>query len=220
MPAGTWRCCGRLTDLRDLGADLKILGFSKAELGAALRGSALWRLTDEDAVPELPEAPVAIWATSGSSAPIALPAAIVRCPDRPAIDQPRYTQSHGQRSALLAWPTSRTGAADRGLGDTWRKGEVLNDDRADGARPGRSFLAPSPMSGMRPFTQRKSFVRACAPRVFPSVPRFSGPSRASSSAAAIITGSMSLLVWGAQQGQLDRRPQADDALADRRQGRF
>jgi DNA modification methylase len=48
-----------LADLRDLGCDLKTLGFTKAELGAALRGVADDGLTDEDDIPRPPEAPVA-----------------------------------------------------------------------------------------------------------------------------------------------------------------
>jgi hypothetical protein len=49
-----------LTDLKDMGFDLDLTGFSTEEIEALLAPAGTEGLTDEDAVPEVPEAPVTV----------------------------------------------------------------------------------------------------------------------------------------------------------------
>ena len=49
-----------LTDLKDMGFDLDLTGFSTNEIEALLAPAGTEGLTDEDAVPEVPEAPVTV----------------------------------------------------------------------------------------------------------------------------------------------------------------
>jgi hypothetical protein len=49
-----------LTDLKDMGFDLDLTGFSTDEIDALLAPTGTEGLTDEDAVPEVPEAPVTV----------------------------------------------------------------------------------------------------------------------------------------------------------------
>jgi ParB-like chromosome segregation protein Spo0J len=49
-----------LTDLKDMGFDLDLTGFSTDEIAALLAPVSTEGLTDEDAVPEVPEAPVTV----------------------------------------------------------------------------------------------------------------------------------------------------------------
>jgi len=49
-----------LTDLKDMGFDLDLTGFSTEEIEALLAPTGTEGLTDEDAVPEVPEAPVTV----------------------------------------------------------------------------------------------------------------------------------------------------------------
>ena len=49
-----------LTDLRDMGFDLDLTGFSTDEIEALLAPTGTEGLTDEDAVPDVPEAPVTV----------------------------------------------------------------------------------------------------------------------------------------------------------------
>ena len=49
-----------LTDLKDMGFDLDLTGFSTDEIEALLAPTGTEGLTDEDAVPEVPEAPVTV----------------------------------------------------------------------------------------------------------------------------------------------------------------
>ena len=49
-----------LTDLKDMGFDLDLTGFSTDEIEALLAPAGTEGLTDEDAVPEVPEAPVTV----------------------------------------------------------------------------------------------------------------------------------------------------------------
>ena len=49
-----------LTDLKDIGFDLDLTGFSTDEIEALLAPAGTEGLTDEDAVPEVPEAPVTV----------------------------------------------------------------------------------------------------------------------------------------------------------------
>jgi hypothetical protein len=78
-----------------------------------------------------------------------------------------------------------------GVNRSSRVGKVRNDENANWQQAWRYSPAPSPTSGMAPFTQPRS-PRAWLNRALLSVLRSSGPRRGWSSGVATITGSTSL----------------------------
>jgi DNA modification methylase len=119
-----------LADLRGLGADLSLLGFSQNEVAALLVDETAG-LTDPDAVPEVPAEPVAragdVWrlgrhrlVCGDSTAPEAAEAALDGVRPHLMVTDPPYGVEYD--------PAWRNRA---GLGTTARTGKVANDDRAD-----------------------------------------------------------------------------------------
>lgn len=120
-----------LQDLSALGCDLKMLGFSKAELATALSGHPAAGLTDEDDVPEAPDTAVAkvgdLWILGdhriacGDCTEAALVAKLLdgAAPNLMVTDPP-YGVDYDP-----GWRN------DRGISNSRRKGKVLNDGQAD-----------------------------------------------------------------------------------------
>ncbi len=119
-----------LADLREIGADLELIGFGEDEL-AALFASPVSGLTDPDAVPEAPAQPVTlsgdVWLLGrhrlvcGDSTDADTVAKVLNgvTPHLMATDPPYGVEYD---------PAWRNRA---GLGNTARVGKVENDDRAD-----------------------------------------------------------------------------------------
>lgn len=120
-----------LTDLSVLGADLAVLGFTKAELAKALTPASAGGLTDDDESPELSEKPVTvvgdIWLAGphrigcGDSTNATAVTALLggRSPGLMVTDPPygvNYDPEWRHRS---------------GINRSARRGKVLNDDQAD-----------------------------------------------------------------------------------------
>ena len=84
-----------LTDLKDMGFDLDLTGFSTDEIEALLAPTGTEGLTDEDAVPEVPEAPVTVlgdvWLLGKHR---------VMCGDSTSIDAVEKLMD-GQKAALM-----------------------------------------------------------------------------------------------------------------------
>ena len=84
-----------LTDLKDMGFDLDLTGFSTDEIEALLAPTGTEGLTDEDAVPEVPEAPVTVlgdvWILGKHR---------VMCGDSTSIDAVEKLMD-GQKAALM-----------------------------------------------------------------------------------------------------------------------
>lgn len=120
-----------LRDLRDLGADLQVLGFSENELARALNGGISTGLTDEDDVPEAPVEAVSrlgdIWV---------LGAHRVLCGD--ATRREDVAALLGGVSPLLMVTDPPYGVEydpewrhRLGVNSSPRTGKVLNDERTD-----------------------------------------------------------------------------------------
>ncbi|MBL6081581.1 site-specific DNA-methyltransferase [Belnapia sp. T18] len=119
-----------LADLRGMGADLSLIGFSEGELTSLLvEGTA--GLTDPDAVPEVPAEPVTrpgdVWllgrhrlVCGDSTTPEAVEAALGSVRPHLMVTDPPYGVEYD--------PAWRNRA---GLSTTRRTGAVANDDRAD-----------------------------------------------------------------------------------------
>jgi len=121
-----------LRDLASMGADLKIIGFTKAELAAALRGEAASGLTDEDQAPPPPEKPVARFGDEWR-----LGAHRVACGD--STDERTVRQVLAGSAPPRLMVTDPPYGVDYdpewrqrlGVNDSKRTGKVLNDSRAD-----------------------------------------------------------------------------------------
>lgn len=111
-----------LQDLKGLGVDLSILGFTNEELSRALSGDPEQGLTDEDQVPEIAEAPVTrsgeIWclgkhriACGDSTDPACVDALLQGTAPQLMVTDPPYGRAGVNRSR--------------------RTGKVANDQRAD-----------------------------------------------------------------------------------------
>jgi DNA modification methylase len=123
-----------LRDLAGLGADLSVLGFTDKELKDALKPEVSPGLTDEDAVPELPQAPVTqpgdIWqlgphrVACGDCTNAAAVAALLG-DHKPSlmVTDPPYGVAYD--------PTWRHRA---GVNKSTRTGKVRNDEQADWGR--------------------------------------------------------------------------------------
>lgn len=120
-----------LADLSDLGADLKVLGFTKKELAQALSANPGTGQIDEDDVPEPQERTVArpgdVWqlgdhriACGDSTDPDIVRSVLCGSVPRLMVTDPPYGVAYdpGWRHA-------------RGVSSSKRKGKVLNDDQAD-----------------------------------------------------------------------------------------
>lgn len=88
-----------LTDLKDMGFDLDLTGFSTDEIAALLAPTGTEGLTDEDAVPEVPEAPVTVlgdvWLLGKHR---------VMCGDSTSIDAVEKLMAGGGADMLLTDP--------------------------------------------------------------------------------------------------------------------
>ena len=88
-----------LTDLKDMGFDLDLTGFSTDEIEALLAPTGTEGLTDEDAVPEVPEAPVTVlgdvWLLGKHR---------VMCGDSTSIDAVERLMAGGGADMLLTDP--------------------------------------------------------------------------------------------------------------------
>lgn len=88
-----------LTDLKDMGFDLDLTGFSTDEIEALLAPTGTEGLTDEDAVPEVPEAPVTVlgdvWLLGKHR---------VMCGDSTSIDAVEKLMAGGGADMLLTDP--------------------------------------------------------------------------------------------------------------------
>ena len=123
-----------LSDLKDMGFDLDLTGFSTDEIEALLAPVGTEGLTDEDAVPEVPEAPVTVlgdvWLLGKHR---------VMCGDSTSIDAVEKLMD-GQKALVMvtdppygvnldqSWRDKALGDKKMGLGN---KNVVANDDRAD-----------------------------------------------------------------------------------------
>lgn len=121
----------KLRDLADMGADLKMLGFTPAELSIALTGDPSLGLVDEDATPELEEhvisRPGDVWLMGehrlicGDSTDPEVVSRLLggECPVLMITDPP-YGVEYDP-----AW------RHEMGINNSGRRGKVLNDERAD-----------------------------------------------------------------------------------------
>jgi len=120
-----------LQDLKAMGADLSVLGFSEAELARALTGEVGKGLTDEDEVPEVAEAPVSrpgdLWClgahrlTCGDATdPMSVRALLKDATPQLMVTDPPYGVAYD--------PAWRHRA---GVNKSKRTGRVANDERAD-----------------------------------------------------------------------------------------
>ena len=107
-----------LTDLKDMGFDLDLIGFSTDEIEALLAPTGTEGLTDEDAVPEVPEAPVTVlgdvWLLGKHR---------VMCGDSTSIDAVEKLMD-GQKADMVF--TSPPYNADTKTGD----GDIFNKKKA------------------------------------------------------------------------------------------
>ena len=131
-----------LTDLKDMGFDLDLTGFSTDEIEALLAPVGTEGLTDEDAVPELPEAPVTVlgdvWLLGKHR---------LMCGDSTSIDAVDKLMAGGGADMFLTDPPYNVAYGGAG-GNAANKNKVdggnrntntiLNDDMSDDAF--RQFL--------------------------------------------------------------------------------
>ena len=131
-----------LTDLKDMGFDLDLTGFSTDEIEALLAPTGTEGLTDEDAVPEVPEAPVTVlgdvWLLGKHR---------LLCGDSTSIDAVEKLMAGGGADMFLTDPPYNVAYGGAG-GNAANKNKVdggnrntntiLNDDMSDDAF--RQFL--------------------------------------------------------------------------------
>jgi DNA modification methylase len=122
-----------LTDLKALGADLSMLGFSKGELAKALTQASLNGLTDEDAVPAVSEQVVTrpgdIWCLNGHR---------VICGDRTNGATVKELLGPAKPTLMVTDPPYGVNYDPEwrhraGVNTSSRTGKVENDERADWA---------------------------------------------------------------------------------------
>jgi len=113
-----------LTDLKDMGFDLDLTGFSTDEIEALLAPTGTEGLTDEDAVPEVPEAPVTVlgdvWLLGKHR---------VMCGDSTSIDAVENLMNGQKADMVFTDPPYRmdaTGGSDQPIGRAAAKlGEAI-----------------------------------------------------------------------------------------------
>jgi len=120
-----------LTDLKDMGFDLDLTGFSTDEIEALLAPTGTEGLTDEDAVPEVPEAPVTVlgdvWLLGKHR---------VMCGDSTSIDAVEKLMDGGKADMVFTDPPyGMSYGGGRAAGSTPRgarvkaHGMILGDDK-------------------------------------------------------------------------------------------
>lgn len=120
-----------LTDLKLLGADLQVLGFTRQELAKALPPASAGGLTDEDEAPEVPDKPVSalgdIWLAGAhrigcgdSTDPAAVTALLGGLSPELMVTDPPYGVNYDPE-----WRHRL------GVNRSARRGKVRNDDQAD-----------------------------------------------------------------------------------------
>jgi len=111
-----------LTDLKDMGFDLDLTGFSTDEIEALLAPTGTEGLTDEDAVPEVPEAPVTVlgdvWLLGKHR---------LMCGDSTSIDAVEKLMAGGGADMLLTDPPYNVAYE----GGTKEKLTIQNDSMGD-----------------------------------------------------------------------------------------
>jgi hypothetical protein len=196
-----------LKDLSEIGAELSILGFTKRELGAALEPAGMTGLTDENDVPQVADVAVAsvgnIWclgnhrlACCDSTDPGIVKTLLGSSAPHLMVTDPPYGFDYD--------PTWRHRA---GVNKSSRVGKVRNDERADWAL----FPAASPISG----TVRRTpspWLKVSSNKDSPFAPNHLGEGAPGHRSRRLPLAARAVLVRGAQEGKLDRGPQADHAL--------
>jgi len=114
-----------LTDLKDMGFDLDLTGFNTDEIEALLAPVGTEGLTDEDAVPEVPEAPVTVlgdvWLLGKHR---------VMCGDSTSIDAVEKLMA-GQKASLVVTDPPWNVAYGKNLANNaqnYKPREILNDN--------------------------------------------------------------------------------------------
>ena len=109
-----------LTDLKDMGFDLDLTGFSTDEIEALLAPVGTEGLTDEDAVPEVPEAPVTVlgdvWILGKHR---------VMCGDSTSIEQAEQLMAGTNADLVFTDPPYNVAYSGRGQNNL---GTIKNDD--------------------------------------------------------------------------------------------
>ena len=120
-----------LKSLDDEGFDLEMLGFDAKELSDLLQPEQVEGLTDEDAVPELPETPVTvegdIWLLGNHR---------LKCGDSTSIDAVEKLMDGIRANAVFTDPPYGIGLDKEGqtIGKSQKYGAVLNDANTDVAK--------------------------------------------------------------------------------------
>ena len=109
-----------LTDLKDMGFDLDLTGFNTDEIEALLAPTGTEGLTDEDAVPEVPEAPVTVlgdvWLLGKHR---------VMCGDSTSIEQAEHLMAGTNADLVFTDPPYNVAYSGRGQNNL---GTIKNDD--------------------------------------------------------------------------------------------
>ena len=109
-----------LTDLKDMGFDLDLTGFSTDEIEALLAPTGTEGLTDEDAVPDVPEAPVTVlgdvWLLGKHR---------VMCGDSTSIEQAEQLMAGTNADLVFTDPPYNVAYSGRGQNNL---GTIKNDD--------------------------------------------------------------------------------------------
>ncbi len=109
-----------LTDLKDMGFDLDLTGFNTDEIEALLAPTGSEGLTDEDAVPEVPEAPVTVlgdvWMLGKHR---------VMCGDSTSIEQAEQLMAGTNADLVFTDPPYNVAYSGRGQNNL---GTIKNDD--------------------------------------------------------------------------------------------
>jgi hypothetical protein len=201
-----------LKDLSTLGADLSTLGLTPRELAAALAAGGTTGLTDEDDVPELAEEAVTragdIWCMGAHR---------LACGD--STDATTVNELLGGQGPHLMVTDPPYGVEydpgwreQRGLSRSGRRGKVRNDERADWSAtwalfPGNiAYVWHAALRGLHGGGEPH-----------PAGVQHSGADHLGQGAAGhwprrLPMAARALLVRRPHQGQLDRRPEANDAV--------
>ena len=123
-----------LSDLKDMGFDLDLTGFSTDEIEALLAPVGTEGLTDEDAVPEVPEAPVTVlgdvWLLGKHR---------VMCGDSTSIDAVEKLMAGGGADMFLTDPPYNVAYGGAG-------GNAANKNKVDGGKSNTNTILNDDMS--------------------------------------------------------------------------